>query len=229
MLVSLYSPNGTYDALFLSNYASLNVRDQLLRVPGIGQVDLFGAGDYGMRVWLRPDRLAKLGLTRRRDPRSASRTCRRRPARSARRRRRPTRSSPTRCSAHGAAGRPRRSSSDIIVRPPPTARRSAASDVGRVELGSQRLQLLRRLDGKPAGRAGGLPAAGRQPAGRRPRASTRHGGPEALLPAGRGLQDRLRHHAAVRPRSRRSCTRWSRRWCWSSWWSSSSCRTGGRR
>ena len=63
MLIGLYSPNDTYDANFLINYAGINLRDQLLRIPGIAQVDLFGGADYGLRVWLRPDRLAQLGLT----------------------------------------------------------------------------------------------------------------------------------------------------------------------
>jgi len=63
MLIGLYSPNDTYDANFLINYAGINLRDQLLRIPGIAQVDLFGGTDYGLRVWLRPDRLAQLGLT----------------------------------------------------------------------------------------------------------------------------------------------------------------------
>ena len=63
MLISLYSPNGSYDANFLINYCGINLRDQLLRIPGIAQVDLFGGTDYGMRIWLRPDRMAKLGLT----------------------------------------------------------------------------------------------------------------------------------------------------------------------
>jgi HAE1 family hydrophobic/amphiphilic exporter-1 len=60
---ALYSPNHTHDSLFLANYANINVNDQLLRVPGAGQVLLFGATDYSMRVWIRPQVLAKLGLT----------------------------------------------------------------------------------------------------------------------------------------------------------------------
>ena len=62
-VVSLYSPNGTYDAQFLNNYAMINVRDAILRVPGVAQVDLYGGAEYSMRIWLRPDRLATLGLT----------------------------------------------------------------------------------------------------------------------------------------------------------------------
>jgi len=60
MLISLFSPNGTYDAPFLTNYCGINLRDQLLRIPGIAQVDLFGGTDYSMRICLRPDRLANL-------------------------------------------------------------------------------------------------------------------------------------------------------------------------
>src|SRR4051794_1143421 len=63
MVVSLYSPKGSRDAQFLNNYAMINMRDALLRVPGIAQVNLYGGSEYGMRVWLRPDRLTALGLT----------------------------------------------------------------------------------------------------------------------------------------------------------------------
>src|SRR4029077_15481004 len=63
MLISLYSPKGNYNGLFLGNYALINVNDALYRVPGVGQVLNFGASDYAMRVWVKPDQLAKLGLT----------------------------------------------------------------------------------------------------------------------------------------------------------------------
>ena len=63
MLISVYSPKGTYNDLFLNNYAVLNVRDALLRVPGVAQVDMAGGAEYGMRIWLKPDQLAKLSLT----------------------------------------------------------------------------------------------------------------------------------------------------------------------
>ncbi len=62
-VISLYSPNGTYDAQFLNNYAMINVRDAILRVQGVAQVDLYGGAEYAMRIWLRPDRLATLGIT----------------------------------------------------------------------------------------------------------------------------------------------------------------------
>src|SRR4029453_13309113 len=63
MVISLYSPKETYDANFLINYCGINLRDQLLRIPGLAQVGLFGGTDYGMRIWITPDRMAKLGLT----------------------------------------------------------------------------------------------------------------------------------------------------------------------
>ncbi len=61
--ISIYSPKGTFDALFISNYASINMTDALYRVPGVGQIVKFGASDYAMRIWVKPDKLAKLGLT----------------------------------------------------------------------------------------------------------------------------------------------------------------------
>ncbi|MGA2113162.1 MAG: efflux RND transporter permease subunit [Bryobacteraceae bacterium] len=63
MLVSLYSPRGTRDARFLANYAYINLYDQLLRVRGIGTIQIFGAGQYAMRLWVKPDQLAKLQIT----------------------------------------------------------------------------------------------------------------------------------------------------------------------
>jgi len=63
MIVSLLSPKDSYNALFLANYANINIIDALYRVPGVGDVRIFGAGDYAMRIWVKPDRLAKLGLT----------------------------------------------------------------------------------------------------------------------------------------------------------------------
>ena len=60
---SLYSPNGTYDDTFLSNYAYININDPMSRTSGVGQVQIFGAGQYAMRFWVRPDTLASLGVT----------------------------------------------------------------------------------------------------------------------------------------------------------------------
>ena len=63
MALAVHSPKGTRDATFLANYVYLNLKDPLLRVPGISRVFVFGAGEYAIRIWVQPDRLAKLGLT----------------------------------------------------------------------------------------------------------------------------------------------------------------------
>jgi len=63
LVISVYSPNSTYSGQFLGNYATININDALLRVPGVGQVTNFGAADYAMRIWVKPDQLTKLGLT----------------------------------------------------------------------------------------------------------------------------------------------------------------------
>ena len=63
MLLDLYSPTGTYDNIFLANYANINLQYALTRIQGVGQVQVFGAGPYAMRIWVNPDRLASLGVT----------------------------------------------------------------------------------------------------------------------------------------------------------------------
>ena len=63
MVVHLRSPTGRYDMLYLRNYAVLNVKDQLSKIQGVGSVQLFGSGDYAMRLWLNPEKIAELGLT----------------------------------------------------------------------------------------------------------------------------------------------------------------------
>ena len=90
LIVSLYSPKNTYDALFLANYANINIIDALYRVPGVGEVRIFGAGDYAMRIWVKPDRLAEArpDRARSRARRAAAEHGQSRRARSARSRRR---------------------------------------------------------------------------------------------------------------------------------------------
>src|SRR6202166_2059776 len=63
MLITLFSQNGTYDAQFLSNFAYINLSDQITRLYGIGSVQIFGAGQYAMRLWVKLDQLAKLSIT----------------------------------------------------------------------------------------------------------------------------------------------------------------------
>jgi HAE1 family hydrophobic/amphiphilic exporter-1 len=63
LVLSVYSPDSTFNGQFLGNYATININDALLRVKGVGQVTNFGAADYAMRIWVKPDQLTKLGLT----------------------------------------------------------------------------------------------------------------------------------------------------------------------
>ncbi|HUL72298.1 MAG TPA: multidrug efflux RND transporter permease subunit [Vicinamibacterales bacterium] len=63
LVISVKSPNGTYDSNFLSNYTTININDTIARIPGVGQINLFGGSDYAMRIWLRPDRIGRLGIT----------------------------------------------------------------------------------------------------------------------------------------------------------------------
>jgi HAE1 family hydrophobic/amphiphilic exporter-1 len=63
MLVGLYSPRGTRNAEFLANYAYINLNDPIARLPGVGHAQVFGAAQYAMRLWVKPDHLAELGIT----------------------------------------------------------------------------------------------------------------------------------------------------------------------
>ena len=151
MLVSVYSPNESYDGNYLINYCGINLRDQLLRIPGVAQVDLFGGTDYGMRVWIRPDKLAKLGLTPSDVISSINEQNLQAPA-----------------GRIGAAPTPKDQQftytvsapsrlvtpeqfEDIIIRSTSGAAEVRIKDVGRAELGSQDYNSFGRLNSKPAG------------------------------------------------------------------------------
>jgi len=151
MVISLYSPTDAYDSNFLINYCGINLRDQILRIPGIAQVDLFGGTDYGMRIWIKPDRLAKLGLTPS-DVMSAIKE----------------QNLQAPAGKVGAAPTPKDQEftetlstpsrlitteefENIIIRQTATGAVVRVKDVGRAELGSQDYNSLGRLNGKPAG------------------------------------------------------------------------------
>ncbi|HEY0463760.1 MAG TPA: efflux RND transporter permease subunit, partial [Polyangiaceae bacterium] len=151
MLIGLYSPNGSYDANFLINYCGINLRDQLLRIPGIAQVDLFGGTDYGMRIWLRPDRMAQLGLT----PNDVIQAIKEQNLQA------PTGrigASPSpdnqkftyTVSAPGRLVMPEEFE-NIIVRETKDGSQIRIKDVGRAELGAQGYDAFGRLNGKPSG------------------------------------------------------------------------------
>jgi HAE1 family hydrophobic/amphiphilic exporter-1 len=151
MLISLYSPEGSYDANFLINYCGINLRDQLLRIPGIAQVDLFGGTDYGMRIWLRPDKMAKLGLT----PSDVINAIKEQnlQAPAGRIGMRPSPKDQEFTYTVSAPGRlvTEEEFSNIIIRESETGAQIRVKDVGRVELGSQDYNSFGRLDGKQAG------------------------------------------------------------------------------
>ena len=151
MILSLYSPGGSYDANFLINYASINVRDQILRIPGVAQVDLFGGTDYGLRVWLRPDKLAKLGLTPSDVVAAIKEQNLQAPA--GRIGAAPAPADQAFTFTVSAPGRLVTSEQfeNIIIREAPTGAPVRIKDVGRAELGSQDYNSFGRLDGKPSG------------------------------------------------------------------------------
>src|ERR1700755_433856 len=150
MLVTLYSPNGTYDARFLANYAYINLSDQINRSYGIGSVQIFGAGQYAMRLWVKPDRLAKLAITvpeivsaihSQNAVNPAGQVC----------------SEPVpkgqqftySVRAQGRMTSPEEFG-NIVVRESPTGAIVRGKDVARVELGAQSYNMVSRLDGKAA-------------------------------------------------------------------------------
>jgi HAE1 family hydrophobic/amphiphilic exporter-1 len=151
MLISLYSPKGAYDANFLINYCGINLRDQLLRIPGIAQVDLFGGTDYGLRIWLKPDRLAQLKLTPSDVISAIKEQNLEAPAG-----RIGTLPAPQdqkftlTVSAPGRLVKPEEFE-NIIIRENPDGSQIRIRDVGRAELGSQNYDSFGRLDGKPSG------------------------------------------------------------------------------
>ncbi len=151
MVVSLFSPKDAYDANFLINYCGINLRDQILRIPGIAQVDLFGGTDYGMRVWIKPDRLAKLGLT----PSDVINAIKEQnlQAPAGKIGGAPTPADQEFTETLSAPGRlvTPEEFENVIVRQSATGQVVRIKDVGRAELGSQDYNSFGRLNGKPGG------------------------------------------------------------------------------
>jgi len=149
MLITLYSPKGTYDAAFLSNYAYINIRDPLTRSKGIGNVQIFGAGQYAMRMWVKPDQLAKLGITVTDIINAIQSQNTVNPAGQVGGEPVP----PGQEYTYSVRAQGRLVSADefgqIVVRENPDGSVVRVKDVARVELGSQDYTLLGRLNGKP--------------------------------------------------------------------------------
>src|ERR1700726_3841132 len=149
MLLTLYSPNGTYDAQFLSNYAYINLSDQITRLYGIGTVQIFGAGQYAMRLWVKPDQLAKLAITVPEIVSAIQTQNTVNPAGQVGSEPAPKGQEFT----YSVRARGRLSSPEefgqIVVRETPIGGVVRLKDVARVELGAQNYSVVGRLNGKP--------------------------------------------------------------------------------
>ncbi len=150
LLFSIYSPNETYDDRFLGNYATINIVDQLKRVPGVGDVIIFGTSDYAMRIWVKPDQLASLGLTvpdlvdaiQKQNAVNPSGKLGGEPALPGQQFTRSVRAQGRLISAEEFGG--------IVVRSDPSGAQIRLTDVARIELGALNYNQRGRLNGKPA-------------------------------------------------------------------------------
>ena len=149
MYLALVSPNGTYDELFLANYATINVVEAIKRIKGVGNVSLFGA-EFGMRLWLRPDRMASLGVTPSDIYRAIQEQNAQAPAGQVGQMPVPK----TQQFQYGVEVRGRLSEvsefEEIIVRAKPDGSFVRVRDVARVELGAKDYVFQSRLNGQPA-------------------------------------------------------------------------------
>jgi hydrophobe/amphiphile efflux-1 (HAE1) family protein len=151
LAIGLSSPKGTYDGVFLGNYADINIVDQIKRVPGVGDVKNFTAQDYSMRIWLKPDKLASLGVT----PTDIANAIKEQNAQSPAGRigaepAPPGQESQFNVRAQGLLKDPKEFE-EIIVRSSADGSQVKVRDVGRVELGAQTYDLRARLNHAPAG------------------------------------------------------------------------------
>jgi HAE1 family hydrophobic/amphiphilic exporter-1 len=150
MAFAVYSPRQTHDSLFLANYANININDALYSVPGVGEVRLFGASDYAMRIWVKPDLLAKLGLTVPDLTRAVQQQSTVNPAGKVGAEPAPPGKEMTyTLRAQGRLQTPEEFGR-IVVRSNPDGSVVRLGDVARVELGAQNYQQLARFNGRPA-------------------------------------------------------------------------------
>src|SRR6516162_3846507 len=150
MLFDLYSPNGNYDSQFLANYCYINLKDGLSQIPGIASVSIFGAGQYAMRIWVKPDQLAKLQITVPDIINAIQVQNNVNPAGQIGGEPVPTGQEST--YAVRAQGRliSEEEFGNIVVRAQSDGSVVRLKDVSRIELGAQVYNMLGRLDGKPA-------------------------------------------------------------------------------
>ncbi len=150
IMFAIFSPKGTYDNVFLANYSNINLNDEFTRVKGIASVTVFGAGQYAMRIWVRPDQLAKLGLTIPEILQAINTQNTVNPAGQIGGEPAPPGQEFT--YAVRAQGRLQTTEEfgEIVVRPNPDGSMVRLKDVGRIELGAQNYSITGRLNGKPA-------------------------------------------------------------------------------
>ncbi|MGD0264763.1 MAG: multidrug efflux RND transporter permease subunit [Candidatus Methylomirabilota bacterium] len=150
MLVALFSPHGTHDAKFLANYAYINLNDPVARLYGVGQTQVFGAGQYAMRLWVKPDQLAKLGITVTEIVNAIQAQNTVNPAGQVGGEPAPTGQEFTySILAQGRLTSPEQFE-DVVVREAPDGGIVRVKDVARVELGAQDYSIVSRLNGEPA-------------------------------------------------------------------------------
>ncbi|MCX5771899.1 MAG: efflux RND transporter permease subunit [Candidatus Hydrogenedentes bacterium] len=150
LLIALYSPGGTYDAAFLANYAIIHLNDALTRLKGIASVTVFGAGQYAMRIWVRPDLLAKLNVT---VPEIVNALQKQNTVNPAGQVGGEPLTSPQEFT-YTISAQGRLASAEefgrIVVRSNPDGSLLRLSDVARIELGSQDYNIVARFNGKPS-------------------------------------------------------------------------------
>lgn len=150
IMFALYSPKGSYDNIFLANYAYINLNDKMTRVKGIASVSIFGAGQYAMRIWVKPDQLAKLNITIPEINAAVQAQNNVNPAGQVGSEPIPPGQEFT--YAIRAQGRLQTEEEfgNIVLRADPSGNIVRIKDVGRIELGAQNYNMLGRLNGKPA-------------------------------------------------------------------------------
>src|ERR1700727_2002268 len=150
MLIALYSPHGTHDATYLSNYAYINLNDPMARSYGVGQTQVFGSGQYAMRLWVNLDQLAEPGITVTDISNEIQAKNTVNPAGQVGGEPAPADQQFTYAAL--AQGRLTTAAQfgDVIVREAPNGGIVRVKDVARVELGTQDYSLISRLNGKPA-------------------------------------------------------------------------------
>jgi HAE1 family hydrophobic/amphiphilic exporter-1 len=150
VMFALYSPKGSYDNIFLANYAYININDQMTRVKGIASVSVFGAGQYAMRIWVKPDQLAKLNITIPEIINAVQTQNNVNPAGKVGGE--PVPAGQEFTYAVRAQGRleTEEQFGNIVLRADPSGSIVRIKDVGRIELGAQTYDMKGRLNGKPA-------------------------------------------------------------------------------